>query len=363
MTKINFASDNAAPVCPELMEALLEENAGPAMGYGNDPTTERMEENLKELFDQDLRVFPVATGTAANVLALSVMTPPWGSVYCHKLSHIEGNECGAPEFFTGGAKLVLLDGEDGKLQADRLQAALEKSGRGTVHHVQPAALSLTQVTESGTVYTPEEVQSLVKVAKSFDLSVHMDGARFANAIAALGCHPADVTGRAGVDVLSFGATKNGAMAVEAVVFFNQEKAQEFEFRRKRGAHLFSKSRYLSAQLDRYVQGGLWLKLAEHANRMATRLSTGLSRIKGCEPLFPVQANMLFCRFSADTIAALNDAGFLFYVMDQPQGKADWSRPGILRKQRWINCLISWRRPIRSMGQTKHVHRQGKQING
>jgi threonine aldolase len=319
--KINFASDNAAPVCPQLMDALIEENNGPALGYGNDATTERMQDHLRELFNHDLRAFPVATGTAANVLALSVLTPPYGSVYCHKVSHIQEDECGAPEFYTGGAKLALLDGENGKLQPAALRAALAKSGRGNVHHVQPAALSLTQATECGTVYNPQEVTDLCKIAKEYDLSVHMDGARFANALATLGCNPADVTCNAGVDVLSFGATKNGAMSVEAVVFFDQEKAAEFEFRRKRGAHLFSKARYLSAQLDRYVQGNLWLDLAQHANEMATRLAAGLTAIKGCAPIYPVEANIIFSRLNEQTISALQQAGILFYVMDAEVGES------------------------------------------
>ncbi len=319
--KLNFASDNAAPVCPQLMQALIEENNGPALGYGNDATTERMQDRLKEVFNRELCAFPVATGTAANVLALSVLTPPFGSVYCHKVSHIQEDECGAPEFYTGGAKLTLLEGEGGKLQPDTLREALAKSGRGNVHHVQPTVVSLTQATECGTIYNPKEVAELCKIAKENDLSVHMDGARFANALATLGCKPADITCDAGVDVLSFGATKNGAMSVEAVVFFDQEKAEEFEFRRKRGAHLFSKARYLSAQLDRYVQNGLWLDLAQHANEMAIRLAKGLTEINGCAPLYPVEANIIFSRLSEQTIAALQEAGILFYVMDPTTGES------------------------------------------
>lgn len=315
MKPINFASDNAAPVCPELMSALIAENTGPALGYGNDTTTQRMEEKLQKLFDWDLRAFPVATGTAANVLGLSVLTPPFGSIYCHKLAHIEGDECAAPEFYTGGAKLVLLEGQDGKIEPQKLHSALTKSGRGNVHHVQPAVLSLTQATECGTVYSPEEVIALSTVAKEFELAVHMDGARFANALANLDCEPADITCKAGVDVLSFGATKNGAMSVEAVVFFDKFKAQEFEFRRKRAAHLFSKSRYLSAQLHRYVEDGLWMKMAVHANAMETRLANGLSAIDGSQPLYPVQANILFAKLPAVTIEKLEASGFLFYVMD------------------------------------------------
>ncbi len=312
----NFASDNAAPVCPELMEALIQENQGPAMGYGNDQTTADMEKNLQDVFGCDLRAFPVATGTAANVLSLSVLTPSYGSVYCHKLSHIEGDECGAPEFFTGGAKLVLLDGDEGKLDPITLDEALSRTDPGNVHHVPPKAISMTQTTECGTVYTPEEVAAVGAVAKDYNLGLHMDGARFANAVASLGCHPSEITWKGGIDVLSFGATKNGAMAVEAVVFFNQEKAKEFEFRRKRGAHLFSKSRYLSAQLKRYVEEDLWLNMAEHANQMASRLAEGLVS-NNENPVtidHSVDANMLFATLSEKTITNLEEDGFLFYVM-------------------------------------------------
>lgn len=317
-TEINFASDNAAPAHPAIMDALQEENNGPAMGYGNDPTTERMENRFKELFDCELRAFPVATGTAANVLALATLTPPFGSIYCHKNSHIQEDECGAPEFFTHGAKLALLDGENGKISPDDLKLALLQSGRGVVHHVQPAALSLTQVTEGGTVYTADEISALANVAREFDLSVHMDGARFANAIAALSCSAADITWKAGVDVLSFGGTKNGAMSVEAVVFFDLEKAAEFEFRRKRGAHLFSKSRYLSAQLSRLIQDDLWIELAGNANQMAKRLANGLEE-RGWPLLHPVQANILFTQLEEKSINKAKDAGFLFYVMGEGEG--------------------------------------------
>ncbi|MEH6475378.1 MAG: low specificity L-threonine aldolase [Sneathiella sp.] len=311
--KINFASDNAAPVCPELMAAMLSENESLAFGYGNDDTTSQMERQLQEVFGCDLRAFPVATGTAANVLGLSVMTPPYGAIYCHKLAHIESDECGSPEFYTHGAKLVLLDGENGKIQPDLLEDALVRASIGVVHHVQPAVVSLTQATECGTIYTPDEVAAISAVAKKYNLGVHMDGARFANAIAELGCSPADVTCNAGVDVLSFGVTKNGGMSVEAVVIFDAEKAKEFEFRRKRGAHLFSKMKFLSAQISRYVQDDLWLDMAKNANEMAQRMKSGLESVEGCTPLHPVQANIIFFHLREAKIKELEDAGFLFYV--------------------------------------------------
>ncbi|MCR9212113.1 MAG: low specificity L-threonine aldolase [Proteobacteria bacterium] len=326
--RVNFASDNAAPVAPEVIEALQEANQGPAMGYGNDSITEAMEEKLREVFACDLRAFPVATGTAANSLALSVLVPPYGAVYSHKLGHIELDECGAPEFYTGGAKIVLLDGENGKIQAGDLHSALENSGAGNVHHVQPSALSLTQLTECGTAYSPDEVSTLAAVAKKHDLNVHMDGARFANALVSLGCEPADITWRAGVDVLSFGATKNGAMAAEAVVFFNMEKAKEFEFRRKRGAHLFSKMRYLSAQLHGYLSETNWLDWADHANKMARRLADGISEIEGASLTYPVEANMIFAKLPAPSLKRLSESDVLFY----PNGPAE---------NREIRLVASW----------------------
>ncbi|PHQ71132.1 MAG: low specificity L-threonine aldolase [Sneathiella sp.] len=315
---MNFASDNAAPVAPEILAALSDANSGPAMGYGNDDLTRRAEDRFKEVFDCDLRAFPVATGTAANSLALSVMVPPYGSVYAHRLGHIELDECGAPEFYTGGAKIVLMDGEDGKLGPEDLDQTLSTAGVGVVHHVQPAAVSITQVTECGTIYTPLEVAAIGDVAKRHKLGLHMDGARFANAVAALECAPADVTWRAGVDILSFGGTKNGAMAVEAVIFFDTAKAQEFEFRRKRGAHLFSKMRYLSAQLDAALNDNLWLKMARNANAMAKKLGAGIAAKDQAYLVYPTEANMIFAKISEAACARLNASNILFY----PNGPAE-----------------------------------------
>jgi len=309
---MNFMSDNVVGAAPEIMAALAEANLEALPSYGGDPITARVEQSLGELFETDVAVFPVATGTAANALALSVMTPPYGSVYCHAESHINTDECGAPELFTGGAKLVTLNGPHAKLDASTLAGALENSHIGFVHAVQPAALSLTQATEAGTVYTPDEVQALTDVARHFGLKVHMDGARFANAIAHLGCAPADVTWRAGVDVLAFGATKNGALAAEAVVFFDKTLAESFGFRRKRGGHLLSKMRFLSAQLDAYLQDGLWLRLATHANAQAQRLARGLAAVPGARLRDPVEANEVFVTLPEPVIAGLEARGFRFY---------------------------------------------------
>jgi threonine aldolase len=243
-------------------------------------------------------------------LALAALTPVWGAIYCHEASHIQTDECGAPEFFAGGAKLLPLSGADAKLAPATLAAAMIE--QGVVHHVQPAALSISQATEAGTLYRPAEIAALGALARRHGLALHMDGARFANAVAALGCSPAELTWRAGVDVLSLGATKNGALAAEAVVFFEPAKAADFAFRRKRGGHLFSKMRFLSAQLDAYLADGLWLRQAAHANRLAARLSTGLAALPGARLRHPTEANEVFVELPEAAIEALAAAGFGFY---------------------------------------------------
>lgn len=315
----DFRSDNVAGAVPEIVNALAAAAIGSANPYGDDPLTARVTERLSAIFETEVAVFPVATGTAANALALSALVPPWGSVYCHQDSHINTDECGAPELFTAGAKLVPLPGENGKLAPDALAAALGRAGIGVVHRVQPSALSLSQATEAGTVYRPEEVAALVEVAHRHGQSVHMDGARFANALVRLGCTPAELTWRAGVDVLSLGATKGGCLAAEAVVFFNPALAEDFGFRRKRGAHLVSKMRFLSAQLDAWLEGGLedglWLRLARHANAMADRLAAGLAALPGAELAHPVEANEVFVRLPAPVADGLEAAGFRFYRWD------------------------------------------------
>ena len=313
---MNFMSDNVAGAAPEIMAAVQAANAGAAPSYGADPWTARVERRLEELFERPVTVFPVATGTAANALALSVMTPPWGAVYCHAESHINTDECGAPELYTGGAKLVTLPGAHAKLAPATLEAALAEAHPGFVHAVQPAALSLTQATEAGTSYTPAEVAALTEIARRHKLLVHMDGARFANAVAHLGCSPAEVTWKAGVDALSFGATKNGAMAAEAVVFFNRDLAETFGYRRKRAGHLLSKMRFVSAQLDAYLADGLWLKLAGHANAQAARLAEGLTALPGVSLRDPVEANELFVAMPDGIKDGLEARGFRFYRWDE-----------------------------------------------
>jgi threonine aldolase len=313
---VNFTSDNVSGAAPEILEALIAAStSGPTPSYGADPLTARVTEKISALFEREAVVFPVSTGSAANALALATIAPPYGAIYCHEMAHVNTDECGAPEMFTGGAKLVGLPGAGGKLTPGLLRATLEKAGVGVVHSVQPAAVTLTQATEAGTVYTPDEIGALTEVAQSYNLPVHMDGARFANALVRLGCSPADLTWKAGVDVLSFGATKNGALAAEAVIFFRPELAESFAFRRKRAGHLFSKMRFLSAQLDAYLTDDLWLRLARHANAMADRLAAGLMAVPEARLRDPVEANEIFIDMPEPVIAGLEQRGYAFYRWD------------------------------------------------
>ena len=310
---MNFASDNAAGAAPEVLAAIARANDGTASSYGADAISARVTEKLSALFERKVAYYPVATGTAANSLALATFVPHYGAVFCHEGAHLNVDECGAPEFFSGGAKLVALPGKSAKLTAAAIKPALARLPRGVVHHVQPAAISITQSTELGTSYTVAEVQALGTFAKAEKLALHMDGARFANALAHLKCTPGDITWKAGVDVMSFGVTKNGALAAEAVVFFDPAQAQDFEYRRKRAGHLFSKMRFVSAQFEAMLDGDLWLKLAAHANAMAQRLADGLRATEGFSIAEPVEANEVFAKFpSPAKMKALADAGAKFY---------------------------------------------------
>lgn len=313
---MNFCSDNVTGVSPEIMAAIAAANYGTVSSYGDDEYTKGLQVKFSELFETSVTVFPVATGSAANALSLAVVTPPYGAVYCHGESHINLDECGAPEFFSGGAKLVTLTGNHAKIEAETLEKSLARAGVGVVHHVQPAAVSITQATEAGTIYTPAEISQISEVVRHHSLHLHMDGARFANAVASLGCSPADVTWRAGVDILSFGATKNGAMAAEAVVFFNKKLAHNFPFYRKRSGHLFSKMRFLSAQLSAYITDDLWLKNAARANQMAAKLAQGLAGVEGGIFCHPVEANEIFIQLPESVIVAVLAEGFQFYRWDK-----------------------------------------------
>ena len=313
---MHFASDNTAGISPEILAALAAANDGAVGSYGADPITARLEAKLAQLFEHEVAVFPVATGTAANALALAAVTPPWGAVLCHPLAHIACDEANAPEFYTGGAKLVPVPGADGKLAVADL-AALLPGDLGNVHHAQPAAISLTQATECGTVYRPAEIAGISALAHRHGLAVHMDGARFANALVHVGASPADLTWRAGVDVLSFGATKNGALGAEAIVFFDPARARDLPFRRKRAGHLFSKMRFLSAQLEAYVTDDLWLRNGRHANAAAARLAKGLTALPGVRLRHPVEANELFVELPETVISGLSAAGAQFFRWEGP----------------------------------------------
>ncbi|MBP5856511.1 low specificity L-threonine aldolase [Marivibrio halodurans] len=312
---MNFCSDNVTGAAPEILAHLSAVNAEPMMPYGEDPVTARVDAALAAVFERapgTMASFPVATGTAANALCLSAVVPPYGAVLCHRDAHINVDECGAPEHFTGGAKLIPLDGAAAKLTPETVAEALAAGWTGVVHHAQPACLSITQATEAGAVYTPDEVAALVDVAHAHGLMVHMDGARFANALVAVGCAAADMTWRAGVDLMSFGATKNGALAAEAAIFFRPELAESIAFRRKRAGHLFSKMRFLSAQLEAYLAGDLWLRNARHANAMAARLASGLVDVPGVSLADQVAANELFVHLPDGLAAHLRARGFAFY---------------------------------------------------
>lgn len=316
---MDFRSDNVTGAHPRILEAIARANAGQVGSYGADPWSKRVESRLGEIFERPVTVFPVLTGTAANVVALSSFVPPWGAIYCHPEAHINVDECGAPELFTGGAKLVCVPGEHGRITPAGVAAKIH--GEGFVHAVQPAAISITQASECGTLYTPAEVAALADCARAHKMALHMDGARFANALVALGCTPAELTWKAGVDVLSFGATKNGCLAAEAVVLFHPEKAQEMAFRRKRGGHLLSKMRLVSAQLEAYLADDLWLANARHANAMARRLAEGLTA-QGCKLFHPVEANELFVEIPRARAEALQAEGFAFYDWEA-LGKEAW----------------------------------------
>jgi threonine aldolase len=305
---LRFFSDNTATACPEVLAALADANRGLAKPYGEDEWTARLDGAFSAFFATEVRSFAVVTGTAANALSLATLCPPYGAIFAHQEAHIAVDECGAPSFYTGGAQLHLLQGAHGKITA----AQLQPQGRGVVHHPQPAAVSLTQATEAGTVYRPDEIATIAEIAHRHGLGVHLDGARFGNALLHLGCSPAAITWRVGVDAVSFGATKNGALAAEAVIFFDRHRAEEFAFRRKRAGHLFSKMRFLSAQLDAYLADGLWLANARAANARAAQLGAGLAALPGARLRHPVEANEVFVELPDAVIRALAADGFGFY---------------------------------------------------
>jgi threonine aldolase len=311
---MEFASDNTSGAAPEVMAALNRANEGYAPSYGSDPIMDRVTSMVRQTFEApEAAVYLVATGTTANALSASVLCPQWGAIYCHAEAHVEVDECGAPEFFIGGGKTAPVAGAHGKITPGALATRMALTPQGGVHHIQHGMLTLTNLTEAGTFYSPAEVAELAALARDEGLGVHMDGARFANAVVGAGCTPADLTWRAGVDVLSFGGTKNGCMGVEAVILFDPAKAWEFELRRKRAGHLFSKHRYLSAQIEAYLRDDLWHRLATHANAMASRLAAGIAALPGGALVHPCQGNIVFASFPRALHRKAMAAGGHYYL--------------------------------------------------
>jgi threonine aldolase len=305
-----FASDTNAGICPEAWDALAAANAGHLPAYGDDRLTARACDALRDLFETDCEVFFVASGTAANALALASLCQSYHAIVCHELAHIETDECGAPEFFSNGTKLLLAVGKLGKLAPAAVEAIVTK--RADVHYPHPRVLSVTQATEVGTVYRPDELQALGETCRQMDLKFHMDGARFANAVAALGVPPKEITWQAGVDVLSFGGAKNGLALGDAVVFFDRALAEGFAYRCKQAGHLLSKLRFVAAPWVGVLETGAWLRNAEHANQMAQLLAEELRGVSGVEMMFPREANSVFVRLDVAHRDALWARGWKFY---------------------------------------------------
>ena len=302
-----FSSDNVTSACPEVMDALIAANSGIAGSYGDDEWSSALKSKLSEVFETDVEVFLAVTGTASNALALSALAPVFGKIYCHELSHINTDECGAPELFTGGAKLIPMRSSNGRINANELAETIR--GVGNVHVAQPSVVSITQSCETGTVYQLDEIQAISKIAQEHKMSVHMDGARFANALAFLDVSPAEMTWKSGVDVLTLGGTKNGCLAAEAIVFFKPEMVSNFPYLHKRSGQLLSKMRFISSQLEAYVTDDLWIRNARHANLMAKKLSEGLNSFSNIELAYPTQSNEIFVHLPRELIDYLNNAGY------------------------------------------------------
>lgn len=310
-----FASDNAGPAHPKVLEALTKANDGYRMGYGADAEMIEVRDKIRDIFEApDAMVHLVSTGTAANALLLACLANPWDTIFCTKMAHIHEDECNAPEFYSG-AKLSLVEDINAKMTPETLRAAIEAEQTRGVHGPQRGPVSLTSVTEKGTIYSCEELASLTAVAKDYDLPVHLDGARFANAMVALECSPAEMTWKAGIDAVSFGGTKNGLMGVEACILFNPEKTYEFELRRKRGGHLFSKHRYLSAQMLAYLTDDLWIEMARDANAAAKPLIEALEGHPEVDLPWTPEANVMFFKAPRKLHQSLLAAGMTYYVMD------------------------------------------------
>jgi threonine aldolase len=316
---MNFASDNWAGAHPAVAASLTTHAAGHAPAYGASALDKAVEQRFCELFQRDVAVFFVATGTAANALALTAFARPGGVVFCHREAHMMEDECGAPEYFTGGARLCPVDGALGRIAPDALEAAIRRYPREFIHAGQPMAVSITQATEVGTLYTPEQIAALGAICRTYGLPLHMDGARFANALAALSLSPAELTWKCGVDAISFGGTKNGCWCAEAVVFFDPARATDFPFLRKRAAQLFSKSRFVAAQFDAYLREDLWLQMARHANAMADRLAGHVRRSQRARLAWEPETNEVFVIMARADAERLRVEGGQFYPWSLPYG--------------------------------------------
>lgn len=310
----NFRSDNETPVAPPIWEALEKANKGTAWAYAEDQWSDRLDQAFSELFETETTVLPLATGTVANAIALACVTPPWGTVFCHEGAHISSDESGAPEFFGNGLRLAQIRGAEGKIHAEDLGPAIHRTEGHGIHSYVPSAISLTQSTEAGTVYQPRELEELYGIARDRGLSTHLDGARFGNALASLGCSPAESSWKAGAQLLSFGAGKNGCMAAEALLIFgHRELVETAERLRKRSGHLLSKMRYVSAQLLAYIENDLWLDLAAHANGQAARFAAAVEAHSSARLEFPVQANEVFVQWGAENLSRIADSDIQFLL--------------------------------------------------
>jgi threonine aldolase len=309
---IDYRSDNTGRAAPEILEALMRANHDTALGYGADEWTAVLQRRFSELFETAVRVFPVATGTAANALSLAAASPSWGIVYCSEVAHINTSEANAAGFFGGGLKLAPVAGEHGRISPERLADTLAAAAPGQLHRGQPAAVNLTQASDLGTVYSLAEIRAVAEAAKSRGLRLHMDGARFANALARLGCSPAEASWRCGIDIMSFGATKNGGALCDAIVVFAPELADGLAVQLRRAGQVWSKMRFASAQLLAYVENGLWLDMARASNAIAARIAAGLAGIPGVRLLAPVEVNEIFLELPGAVMDALEADGFGFY---------------------------------------------------
>ena len=310
-----FASDNTAPICPDAWAALQEANTDYAAAYGEDRWTARVCDRIREIFETDCDVYFVFTGTAANALALAQVCQSFRSIICHQNAHIQTDECGAPEFFTGGSKLLLVGGGNGKIDIGQTKALLMRQNE--LHSHQPGVISIAQATEFGTVYTRDEIATVAGLARSYQLFVHMDGARFANAVASLNCAPKTITWEVGIDVLCFGGTKNGTAAGELVIFFNKQVSREFDYRVKQTGQLGSKMRFVAAAWMGILADDTWLRNARHSNRAAHQLAQNLQREANIEVVFPVEANAVFARMDDQLVRCLQARGWRFYKFIEP----------------------------------------------